>query len=154
MCPAQVWSQPACCWPAASVSVVSLLAGSPWRPPPDTGEDRVDGSDPLASESSLGCYFLTRDWLSFIPNNCSYPSFFSLQSHFAFHLIANVIVIGTRPAVLGWRLPAESFKKKKKFCPAAVTQNHQVTVICAFFHYLTVKRVNWTEHSNIAVHFP
>lgn len=52
-----IWSQSACCWPAASVSVVSLLAGSPWRPPPDTGEDRVDGSDPLASESSLGCFF-------------------------------------------------------------------------------------------------
>lgn len=44
--------------PAASVSVVSLLAASPWGPPPDTGEDRVDGSDPLASESSLGCEFL------------------------------------------------------------------------------------------------
>lgn len=46
----------ALCWPAASVSVVSLLAGSPWWPPPETGEDRVDGSDPLASESSLGCF--------------------------------------------------------------------------------------------------
>lgn len=50
-------SPAACHWPAASVSVVSLLAGSPWCPPPDTGEDRVDGSDPLASESSLGCFW-------------------------------------------------------------------------------------------------
>lgn len=56
------WQRPAsdfrhaCRWPAASVSVVSLLAGSPWWPPPDTGEDSVDGSDPLASESSLGCF--------------------------------------------------------------------------------------------------
>ena len=42
--------------PAASVSVVSLLGPSPWRPPPDTGDDRDEGSDPLASESSLGCW--------------------------------------------------------------------------------------------------
>lgn len=40
--------------PAASVSGVSLLGGSPWWPPPDTGEDREEGAEPLASESSLG----------------------------------------------------------------------------------------------------
>lgn len=150
MCLAHIWSQSACCWPAASVSVVSLLAGSPWRPPPDTGEDRVDGSDPLASESSLGCFFLIKDWLSFIPNNCSHPSCFRLQSHFAFHIKMNVIVIGTLPAVLDWHLPAESFKKNKikikKFCPAAVTQNHQVNVICAFHCLYKMSELNCTQN--------
>lgn len=119
----------ACRGPAASVSVVSLLAGSPWRPPPDTGEDRVDRSDPLASESSLGCFVGKNDYHSLqIIARIHHVS--GLESHWAFHIIMNVIADGALPAGLSGRRWAESLQRSN-FSRQLPHKNHQVTLICA-----------------------